>query len=148
MKAYIVTERYVPSIFSDVPIIKAGWRILEKPGGRYRVTNESGTQECEITPAMLKAITGKREIDHPGDFAVMADIGKQLRSAREKRGFTLDVLAGKMGASRQYIHRIEMGKAEFSINQLKKLCDALNFELKIKITRSYEKETKTVKEPE
>ncbi len=64
-------------------------------------------------------------------------IGAHLRSLREKRSLTLEMLATKAGITYQYLSSIEHGKENFSIQVLEKLADALNVSLREIVNQSF-----------
>lgn len=53
-------------------------------------------------------------------------IGAALRTARDKKGFTLVDLSVAAGVSYQHICRIENGKENFSFQVLHRICKALD----------------------
>lgn len=56
----------------------------------------------------------------PKRFAV------RLRRLREARGFTQEALAKKVGVSRAYLARLEMGRHDPPLSRLRKLAKALS----------------------
>jgi transcriptional regulator with XRE-family HTH domain len=49
----------------------------------------------------------------------------RLKRLREQRGFTQATLAGKVGVSRAYLARLEMGRHDPPLSRLRKLAKAL-----------------------
>ncbi len=54
----------------------------------------------------------------------------KLKKLRESRGFTQEELAKKVGISRAYLARLEMGRHDPHLSRLRKLAKAL----KVKVT--------------
>ena len=65
-------------------------------------------------------------------------IGACLRSIRERRGLTLESLAGQAGVTYQYLSSLERGKENFSIQVLERLATALQSSLKAIVIQAYE----------
>jgi rhodanese-related sulfurtransferase/transcriptional regulator with XRE-family HTH domain len=65
-----------------------------------------------------------RASDHPVP-EVDAVVGENLKALRNKRGYSLDVLAGMSGVSRQTLGQIELGHAVASLGTLWKIATAL-----------------------
>ena len=59
----------------------------------------------------------------PKRFAV------RLKQLREAKGFTQDALAKKVGVSRAYLARLEMGRHDPPLSRLQKLAKALGVPL-------------------
>lgn len=57
------------------------------------------------------------------DFQV---IGQRIRRARELKGMTQDMLAKAMTVSNAYISKIERGKTPINLDNLGKICEALD----------------------
>jgi ribosome-binding protein aMBF1 (putative translation factor) len=141
MQSFIVTKEWIPPVYDKVnKIIKVGYRVVELSIDSYQVLDQFGREKFKISRDILLQLN-KRPLAAPGQLTIMQEIGIQLRKAREARGLSLEQLAQKIRATRQYLNRVELGKGSCSMEQLKRICDALNFDLKIKITRSYERET-------
>ena len=56
---------------------------------------------------------------------VYEQIGKTIRTARQKRGLTLEELAGKCGRDWSYLSQIERARSVPSIETLKRICEVL-----------------------
>ena len=132
---YIVTREYSPSVFDRTPTIKTGFKLI--PGADNWEVRDRKNNRVATIPSEMAAKIGKRL---EGD-TVMLDIGQQIRKARQQRKMTQDELASKVRASRQYINMIEAGKSYISLEKIQQICDALEYQFTIKITRKYEKET-------
>ena len=88
----------------------------DRPLSRYNNADYCGS--CSFT--------GDRA-SQSGASAALSDIGPRLRAARQRRGITLDVLAGLCGLSAAYLSMVENGKRpldRYSI--IVNLADALN----------------------
>ncbi|HEX13235.1 MAG: MerR family transcriptional regulator [Desulfurella sp.] len=65
---------------------------------------------------------------------------EKIKTQRKKKGFTLKVLAEKVGCSSAYISQIEAGKALPSISALKKIAEILEIDIKDLIIGEKEEE--------
>jgi ribosome-binding protein aMBF1 (putative translation factor) len=139
MAHYIIKKPFYPSKWDDAPTIRAGDRIAPTEDPEiFRVLSLKGEDRGSLHARVLKKLH-KREVLDPSRVTVKQTVGKLIRKARQSRELTLEELAGKMTATKQYINRLEMGRADCSLGQLEKICSAMGYELKIDITRKYEK---------
>ncbi|MBI3502675.1 MAG: helix-turn-helix transcriptional regulator [Bacteroidetes bacterium] len=53
-------------------------------------------------------------------------IGKRIKTLRTKKKLTLQELADKIGADRQYVWNIENGEVNLTLDYLDKIINALN----------------------
>jgi len=60
---------------------------------------------------------------------MLLQLGKYLRQAREKRGWSQEELAYKCGLHRTYIGSVERGEYNISLLSLRKIADALGISL-------------------
>ena len=56
-------------------------------------------------------------------------LGAQLRKLRKQRGYSQESLAASVDLHRTYVGQIERGETSASVDNLKKLADALNLKL-------------------
>jgi len=56
-------------------------------------------------------------------------IGAQLRDLRNKRGWTQEDVAEKIGISRSAVANIELGKRGLTLETLRKCCDAFSIDI-------------------
>ncbi|MFQ5544095.1 MAG: helix-turn-helix domain-containing protein [Nitrospiria bacterium] len=66
---------------------------------------------------------------NPEGIQALKQIGKALRTLREKRGLS-QVEMESLGVSHRYYQRIESGKANITIKTLVEILDALGFEFR------------------
>jgi transcriptional regulator with XRE-family HTH domain len=59
----------------------------------------------------------------------LKQLGKHLKSLREKQGYSLRGLADVAGVDFSQIHRIEKGESNPTYSMLLAICDALEMEL-------------------
>jgi len=64
-----------------------------------------------------------------GDQALLSDLGRRVRAAREARGLTVSELAREAGLSRRHVTETEAGRANLSFLKLARLAHALGAEL-------------------
>ena len=57
------------------------------------------------------------------------DVGKRLRTLREKCGYTQNGLAERAGVSQTHLRRVELGQADITVNHLQLLCDAMSISI-------------------
>lgn len=138
MQTYIVTRETIISLFNALPIFKPGDIIEQTDLDKYRVLDKAGEEKAQIDYEILKQIP-RRTLQSKEAKARAKEIGEMVKKARTARGMTLQDLADRMEATRQYIHSLEAGRKPMSLEQLHKICDILNFELRVSITRKYEK---------
>lgn len=60
-------------------------------------------------------------------------LGHQIRRLREERGWTLAVLARRVGTSAPALHRYENGWDRFRVDTLRKVADALGARLDVRL---------------
>lgn len=134
---YLVTRDFDPSFFDKIPTIKIGFRIIPREDfpGTWVVVNRKGERITVINDIQFAKIGKRREGD-----TLLTEIGRQLRKARIARGLTQDELGQKLRASRNYINQIEAGKASCSFEKIQQICDAIDYQITIKITRKYGQE--------
>jgi len=53
-------------------------------------------------------------------------IGENIRTARKRKGLTLDILSGLAGVTESFLGMVERGASSLSIETLISLCDALD----------------------
>ena len=58
------------------------------------------------------------------------DVGKRLRSLREKCGYTQNGLAERAGVSQTHLRRVELGQADITVSHLQLLCDAMSITMR------------------
>lgn len=63
------------------------------------------------------------EVEHD---AILAKIGANVRSRRERIGITQSDLAGRAGVDRAFLNRVELGTRNPTIVMLAKLANAMN----------------------
>ncbi len=56
-------------------------------------------------------------------------IGGRIRKAREDKGITQELLAERIDVSNAYISKIERGKTAVNLDNLDKICTALNISI-------------------
>jgi XRE family aerobic/anaerobic benzoate catabolism transcriptional regulator len=61
----------------------------------------------------------------PGDQALLHELARRLREAREARGWGVSELAREAGLSRRYVTEVEAGRANLSVLKLAALAGAL-----------------------
>lgn len=137
MKTFVVTKSFLPPIFSKTPACNAGDRLLCK-GDEYELQDPEGTVKGIVDAQAFKKITKKVEGD-----TLYKEVGLQLRKARMAKGLTIEDLATKIKATRQYLSQLEKGKAACSLSKIEQICDAMGYEFKFKITRKYGQEVVT-----
>jgi len=64
------------------------------------------------------------------DEALLIKIGNKIREIRQSRNISQEKLANECGIDYSQVHRMEMGKVNFSVSFLSKLSAALNVDLK------------------
>jgi len=64
-------------------------------------------------------------------------IGQQIRSLRERRGFTLADLARRAGTSGPTLHRYENGWDRFELDTLRRIAEALHARLEIRLVPAH-----------
>ena len=57
------------------------------------------------------------------DFSI---IGKRLKEARKRKGFTQDSLSEEMGVSITYLSKVETGKIHINLERLSQICNILD----------------------
>lgn len=60
---------------------------------------------------------------------IQQELGKRIRELRKAKGFSQESFARKSGIDRTYIASVEAGKRNISIDNIKKIADALNVTL-------------------
>ena len=60
---------------------------------------------------------------------IQQELGTRLRDLRKARGYSQETFARKSGIDRTYIASVEAGKRNISIDNIKKIADALNVTL-------------------
>lgn len=68
----------------------------------------------------------ERPLDDAGVAAILASIGAQVRSERQRRGWLLADMAVRLNISASVICRLELARREPSIHQLIMVCAALD----------------------
>ncbi len=58
-----------------------------------------------------------------------ANIGRRIKSFRERKGFSQEELAGKLNISRSTYQRIENGETNSWINHLENICSSLDVDM-------------------
>ena len=58
------------------------------------------------------------------------DVGKRIKSLREKIGYTQNKLAEWAGVSQTHLRRVELGEADITVGHLSVICDALGISMK------------------
>ena len=101
--AQLAESRGVPEIYS-LEGGTLGWRAAGLP-----IENPPATKATEDAVPELDAV-----------------VGANLKQLRAKRGYSLDVLAGMSGVSRQTLGQIELGHAVASLGTLWKIATALD----------------------
>lgn len=59
----------------------------------------------------------------------LLNLGRRIRSLRQKQGLTQEILAESAGISGKYLGEVERGEMNVSIQVIRKLADALNVQL-------------------
>lgn len=75
----------------------------------------------------------------------MAQIGKNIREIRERRGMTQDDLAGKLYVSRQTISNYEVGRSKPDIETLTRLAEILGTDLTVLIYGAKDPEERRIR---
>ncbi len=57
------------------------------------------------------------------DFSI---IGKRIKDARKKKGFTQEKLVEKMGVSIAYLSKVETGRIHINLERLSQICGILD----------------------
>jgi len=57
------------------------------------------------------------------DFSI---IGKRIKNARKKKGFTQEKLVEKMGVSIAYLSKVETGRIHINLERLSQICNILD----------------------
>lgn len=60
---------------------------------------------------------------------IQQELGKRIRELRKAKGYSQESIARKSGIDRTYIASVEAGKRNISIDNIKKIADALNVTL-------------------
>lgn len=60
------------------------------------------------------------------------DVGRQIKAAREAKGYTTRYLEKLTGVTHTHISRIEAGRYNVSVDILGRLCDALGVKIELK----------------
>ena len=60
---------------------------------------------------------------------IQQELGKRIRELRKAKGYSQESFARKSGIDRTYIASVEAGKRNISIDNIKKIADALNVTL-------------------
>ncbi|RYE59154.1 MAG: XRE family transcriptional regulator [Sphingobacteriales bacterium] len=63
------------------------------------------------------------------DEALLIKIGNKIREIRQSRNISQEKLANECGIDYSQVHRMEMGKVNFSVSFLSKLSAALEVEI-------------------
>lgn len=61
------------------------------------------------------------------------DLGYKIRQARERLGITQQELASRIGTRQSNISRLEFGNYNFTVEMLRKIADALDMSLEVKL---------------
>lgn len=133
---FVVTRDHIPNMFTHEPPVKAGWKVRQKGSDQWAVADEYGRHQGYITRATFQKLS-KTALGEKSGQTLLEELGKEIRRARENREMTQMELAGHLGATLQYISNVERGKATISINQLGKIAQVLNFDVRIKYVRRY-----------
>lgn len=80
------------------------------------------------------ALDNRRAPDYTGD--VLADIGARLRDARLTRRVSAAELAAEVGVSRQYVHAVEAGRVNVTIEVVERMARAVGLEIVARSARS------------
>ena len=64
------------------------------------------------------------------DEELLIQIGNKIREIRQSREMSQEKLANECGIDYSQVHRMEMGKVNFSVSYLSKLAAALNVSIK------------------
>ena len=69
-------------------------------------------------------------MDSKGDvIMIQQELGARIRELRKAKGYSQETFARKSGIDRTYIASVEAGKRNISIDNIKKIADALNVNL-------------------
>lgn len=133
--AFIVSREYSPGIFSNEPRVPEGCRV-QQSGNKYEVKDPYGRLLFHINRDQFKKLS-KTAIRDESGMTLAREVGQEIRRAREVKEMTLEVLAGQLGATRQYMSDVERGTKTVSLNQLEKIAAILNVELRVRLVRRY-----------
>lgn len=139
-QTFIITKEFMPGVFDKTPHIKVGDKAVQVDRDTYMIVEKTTEREKGTVSTDFIKKLGKRSLP-AGGITLAQHIGSQIRKARQYRGWSLEELGGKVRATRQYISGLETGQS-CSFEKLQHICDVLNFDLKIKITRRYENQDK------
>ena len=64
-------------------------------------------------------------------------LGYQIFLARERLGITQQELAARIGTRQSNISRLEFGNYNFTVEMLRKIADALNMQLEVKLIQKH-----------
>jgi len=128
----IIVKEYIPSMFDKAKPIAVGYTAKVKDRDTYTVYDKEGKEIGTYKNEIIKKISKSSNSEGK---TLAQDIGAQIQRAREFRGMTLEQLAAKRRATRQYLHGIEKGTFSCSLEQLNNICDDLGYQLNVKITR-------------
>ncbi len=125
---YIVKKDWFPPLFSGLPPVRIGDRIVEK-GGALQIIDPDGAVKVEdLSKHHFKRISKK-----PLGDSIFAAIGGQLKAARERKGMKQTELAALMRTNSAYISSLEAGRIPVSVGQLQVLAGHLGYEIHFKL---------------
>lgn len=138
MTEYMVLQTYSPKLFNGEVRVQKGWRVreMEPDATEWDVIDNTGRKVGIVTARTVENLN-KTPIYGDTGRTVMQEVGREIKRARELKEWTCEMLGSKIGSTRQYISNIENGSGHCSLIQLSKICDVLNFELRIKVVRKY-----------
>jgi HTH-type transcriptional regulator/antitoxin HipB len=70
-------------------------------------------------------------IDNQGNAFLSKMIGRQARSAREEKGFSIRVAAGKFKCSPRFVHQLEQGKPTARMDKVLQMLSGLGLQLTV-----------------
>lgn len=134
----MVLQGYTPKLFTGESRIHKGWKVREpEPDSPHWDVIDTFGRKVGVVGARTVGNLNKTPVYGDTGRTVMQEVGKEIKRDRELKEWTCEMLGSKIGSTRQYISNIENGSGHCSLIQLAKICDILNFELRIKVVRKY-----------
>lgn len=104
---------------------------------RFRRNMSSDRRSIQYWDRIVKTIRDQLGIEVPGEEwsptggMASRNIGRQIKNIREEKGMTQQDLAERLDVSRQAVSQIENGHRKLTIERLRRIADALNYQANI-----------------
>lgn len=83
----------------------------------------------------MTAVDGSRAPDEAGQH-LLIEVGKAVRHLRTEAGLSQQAVAGSMGSTQALISYAENGKADLHLTTLRRIAEALGYDIEVRFTPS------------